>query len=336
MVALIRPLDGVIVGTLIGLWMIGIGGERPRFRHILAFGLSLGVIGVVMLGYNSLLTGSATTFPVNAYFDTHYGPGSNDLGFGPNRGLGWAVQPTEGHSPLGGLINANLNAFSINVELLGWGVGSLLLVTLGLLAGRLKRSDYLMIAVCLATFVPYFLYWYSGGPDFGARYWYLMIIPLVVFAVRGIQALQESLAEGDAESPGRARVLVAVAVLSLITVISYLPWRAVDKYYGFWGMRPGIVELAQAHQFGKSLVLIEAEEPHPDYASAAVYNPLDWSADEPIYAWDRNPEVRARLLQAYPDRPIWIVDGTSVGTTGYRVVAGPLSAEDLARAGSAP
>ena len=41
----------------------------------------------------------------------------------------------------------------------------------------------------------FFFYWYSGGPDFGARYWYLILVPLVVLSVRGLQALQGSLLE---------------------------------------------------------------------------------------------------------------------------------------------
>ena len=73
---------------------------------------------------------------------------------------------------------------------------------------------------------------------------------------------------------------------------------------------------------------------HPDYQSAWVYNPLDPQADAPIYAWDKNPLVRAQVLQAYPDRPVWIVNGPTVTRAGYQVLAGPLSAGELADRGS--
>ena len=42
MVSLIRPLDGVIVAGLLGLWAIGIGGKRLKVSSIAAF-----VFGVI-------------------------------------------------------------------------------------------------------------------------------------------------------------------------------------------------------------------------------------------------------------------------------------------------
>jgi hypothetical protein len=121
--------------------------------------------------------------------------------------------------------------------------------------------------------------------------------------------------------------------LCFITLINYFPWRALDKYHHYLGMRPDITFLAKANGFGRSLVLIRGER-HPDYASTAVFNPLDPFADAPVYAWDENPHVRAQLLQAYPDRPIWIVNGPTLTRDGFKVIAGPLSARDLALKGS--
>ena len=40
-----------------------------------------------------------------------------------------------------------------------------------LVAGTLRSSDRLMLSVLLGVMGIYTLYWYSGGPDFGARYW---------------------------------------------------------------------------------------------------------------------------------------------------------------------
>ena len=68
---------------------------------------------------------------------------------------------------------------------------------------------------------------------------------------------------------------------------------------------------------------------HPDYASAAVFNPLDLQADVPIYAWDENAEVRAQALAAYADRPVYFVNGPSISQGGFEVIAGPLPAAAL-------
>jgi hypothetical protein len=328
--SLIRPLDGLIAGVLIGLWVIGIGGKRLQIPAIVGFTAGAILIGAIVLPYNKLLTGDMLTFPLNKYLDEHFGAGRNNLGFGPDRGYGWALQPFPGHSPLGALINAELNTFSINTELFGWAAGSLLFTAFFLSSGALRKSDYLMLAICVAIFGLYFFYYYSGGPDFGARYWFLMLIPFIAFTVRGIGVLQTKLSSGSGEPiNAETRVMVALLSLSLIAVINYFPWRAIDKYHDFWGMRPDIVRLAKEYSFGRSLVLIRGEVSHPDFTSTAIYNPLDWNADEPVYAWDKNPMVESQLLKAFPNRLVWIVDAPSLTNEGYLVIEGPLTEQDV-------
>lgn len=326
-VSLIRPLEGMIVAVLIGLWIIGIGGKRLKVSAMVAFALGCMAIGAAVMPYNKLLTGSATTFPIMAYTEKYYGPKSNALGFGPERGLGWELDPYPGHGPMDALVNANLNTFSINIELFGWSAGSLMFIGLLVFAGALRGNDYLMVAAIIAVFVPHIFYWYSGGPDFGARYWFLCLLPCVVLTVRGIQFLEQKLERGMGEE---ARVVGLVLVFCALALVNYFPWRAIDKYHHYLRMRPDIRYLAREHGFGKSLVLIRGER-HPDYASAAIYNPLDLNAAAPIYAWDRNPDVRARVLNAYADRPVWIIEGPSITSRGFRVVGGPILARELIR-----
>jgi hypothetical protein len=329
-VGLIRPLDGFAIAGLLGLWAIGIGGRRLRAASILGFVLGAVLMNATVLPYNKLLTGDPTLSPLMDYYDKYFGPNTNSLGFGPGRGLGWALDPFPGHSPFEALINANLNTFSLNIELFGWGIGSLLLVALILFSGSLRKSDYLMLAVIITVFGLYSLYWFSGGPDFGARYWYLMLVPLVILATRAVEFLEHAI-----ERPSRRVTakpgLVMATVLSLcfFTLVNYFPWRALDKYHHYLGMRPGIENLAKEHRFGKSLVLIRGDS-HPDYESAWVYNPLDFSADAPVYAWDLSPEIRQQVLNAFPDRPVWVVEGPTLTQGSYQVVQGPLSAQEIA------
>lgn len=325
LVSLIRPLEGLAVAGLLGLWVLGLGGRRLNVRPIAAFALGAVLVGATVLPYNALLTGDPTVFPIMAYNDKHNGPNSNALGFGPDRGMGWAIDPNPGHSLLDAAINANLNTFSINVELFGWSSGSLFLLTFFLVAGRPRRADVLMLAVIAVIVGIHTFYYFGGGPDFGARYWYLTIIPCVALTARGVEFLADR--STPASGGPKARVLIAVAALCLLALVNYFPWRAVDKYHHYLGMRPDVRYLAEQHGFGRSLVLIRGER-HPDYASAATYNPLDLRADVPIYAWDRDPETRAQALRAYPDRPVWIVDGPSRGR-GFQIVAGPRPASEL-------
>jgi hypothetical protein len=331
MASLIRPLEGLVLAGLLGLWAIGLGGRRLKVSGVVGFVLGSLVVGAVVLPYNNFLTGNPTLFPIVSYTDKHYGRNSNAFGFGPDRGMGWELDPYPGHGPLDALVNTNLNTFSLNIELFGWSTGSLIILTLFVFAGRLQRGDFLMLAGIIAVFGVHIFYWYGGGPDFGARYWYLMLVPCAALTARGIQSLGMQF---DGTAPGYndngTRLMIGVLSLLVLTLVNYLPWRAIDKYHHYLRMRPDIRYLAKEHGFGNSLVLIRGNQ-HPDYASAWVYNPLDLRADGPVYAWDRSPGVRSQALRAYPNRPVWLVDGPSVTRGGFRVVEGPLSARSLLR-----
>lgn len=330
MVGMIRPLEGLILAGLFGLWLMPlIRRRRLKFSTLFSFlpgGLLIGGAGLL---YNRHLTGSPTYFPVMAFFDKHHGPGSNAMGFGPERGAGWAMDPNPGHNVIDALINSNLNAFSINIELFGWSAGSLLLLAVFFFCSRPNKNDFLMIAVMIGTFTAHFFYWYSGGPDFGARYWYLMLIPCIVLSIRGMNHIEKALGRLDNESsPGTFQPLLMVLTFSLIALINYFPWRVTDKYNNYLRMRPDIRVLAEKHGFGRSLVLIRGDH-HPDYASAATYNPLDLNAGQTIYAWDKNPDTRRKALSYYRDRPVWIIDGPSITGAGFAVREGPIEAESL-------
>jgi len=116
--------------------------------------------------------------------------------------------------------------------------------------------------------------------------------------------------------------------LSLGAVISFVPWRAIDKYHNYRGMNPGMRTMLEEQDFDNALLLINGEA-HPDLNSALVYTALDPYGDKPVIAWNRDPEVRQRLLEAYPDKNVWLVEGPSRTGDGYRISAGPLKASEL-------
>lgn len=327
--SLIRPLDGLVVAALLGLWLLDAQGWRMRALLVTAFVAGAMLTGAAVLPYNDGLSGSATTFPLNAYLDAEFGPGKNDLGFGENRGYGWQLQPFPGHSPLGAVVNTLLNAFALNTDLFGWGIGSLFFIALFIVAGNWQRRDLLMLAVIALTVGVFALYWYSGGPDFGARYWYIILVPCVVLTVRGMQVLKTKLdtANGGLKNAA-AYISSAAVILVVLSLFSYVPWRALDKYRNYLNMQPDILALAQANSFGNSLVLIRGES-FPDYASTLAYNPLDWQAAEPLYAWARDAAMTDALLKAYPDRPVWLVEGPTRTENSFRVIAGPLAAAEM-------
>jgi hypothetical protein len=320
--SIVRPLDGMVLGALLGLWILATSDLLKRVRSVASFGIGALLVGSLVLPYNKYLTGKSTLFPVMAYFDKYYGPGSNALGFGPERGVGWLLDAFPGHTPVESLINANLSAFTLNTDLFGWSTGSLVLIALCVAAGGWRRNDRLMIAVIAGTIGVHALYWYNGGPDFGPRYWSLILVPCVMLTVSGLRRVEVSL--GDE----RGRAVFALLSLCAIALVVNVPWRATDKYHHFRGMRADIRGLAASRDFGRILVLVRGCR-HPDYASAAVYNPLDLNAAVPIYAWDVDPATRAKVLAAYADRTVWIVDGPTVTHDGFVVEAGPLSGAEV-------
>jgi len=319
---LIRPLDGLIAGGLAAAWAIGIGGKRLRFPALVVLGATTVLVAAVSLPYNKMLIGKPLGSPLMQYADEHEGPGRAEYGFGANRGMGWPTDAYPGHTPFESLINAELNSSSLNVDLFGWSTGSLAVMALLVFSGGLRRWDYLMLAPIGAVVLAYVPYWGNGGGDFGARYWYLALIPCVTLSARGVERLEAWLGRNGRND---TRATAVVAALCGLALINYFPWRSLDKYYHYLHMRPDAHALAETRGFGRSLVLIRGEN-FPDYSSAAVYNPIDLKADAPVYAWDRNPEVRAQVLRAYADRPVWILEGPSITHAGYRIAAGPLNA----------
>jgi hypothetical protein len=323
--SLTRPLEGLLMLILLSLWTLTNRAARRRILGTAFIAAGSIMVGALVLPYNEALTGRMTELPLTAYVSSHYAPGSNDLGFGPDRGWGWTgLDPFHGHDAADVAINAALNLFAVNVELFGWAAGSLVFI-LALFYGRLHASDYKMIGAILGVLSALSLYWFSGGPDFGARYWFLMIVPLVALTARGIEAVGASDTPDDRGFPVRsARALSVASILCVMSVATFVPWRAIDKYHHYRGMRPDVRQLAKELGFGKSLVLVEGAR-HPDFASAAAYEPPSLGSDAPVYAWARTPQLAADAIAAFPDRPVWVLRGPSITGAGYAVARRPTS-----------
>lgn len=316
-VSLIRPLEGPAVALMLGLWSLGVRGRRFRLAPSGALVVGTVLAAGLVRPYNAALTGSASRFPIMMYVNKYYAAGANDLGFGANRGLGWgALDPFPGHGARDVVVNALLNTFTINVELFGWVTGSLGIVLALLAMRRLARADRYMLVTIFVVVGIHSFYWFSGGPDFAGRYWFLVIVPLCALTVSGIFRLAP-----DAATRGRAGF--GIAALSAAALITFLPWRSVDKYWHFRRMEPGISRLAAEKGMKGALVLVRGPR-HPDYHGSAIYNSLDLRAPSTVFAWDRTREARAEVLRAYADRPVWYVDGPTVSKRGYVLSAGPL------------
>jgi hypothetical protein len=211
----------------------------------------------------------------------------------------------------------------LNFELFGWACGSLLFSFLMLVWGRVRR-DGLMWAWILLVWVAMSLYWFSGGPDFGPRYWAQVMVPVTVLTLRGAQAVAGRLGMYITPELAQQRVFGLVAIASLLALVNVLPWRSLDKYHNYRGIRPDVRALQSENDFGRSLVLVRGPS-WPDYASAATFNPPTYDRDAAgtIYARDLDQQSRERLRRYYADRPVWVLAGPSETGNEFLILEKP-------------
>ena len=319
MIGLIRPLEGLAVAMVLGLWSLSARHRWFRLLPSAALTVVTVLVSALVIPYNAALTGSGRRFPIMMYVDKYYAPGANDMGFGPNRGMGWGgLDPWPGHGLRDVLLNSLLNGAALNLEMFGWATGSLVVLVALVCSMRLRRTDWAMLGVIALVVSLHAFYWFGGGPDFAARYWYLVIIPCVALTARAPSALF-----GDG-TPAATRSTAAMLALSAAALLTWMPWRSVEKYYRFRHMAPAMREFLAINPMTSGLVFIRGRR-HPDYHQAALENPLDLTdSSRTIFAWDRTSDVRRATVTAFPQRAIYIVDGPTITGKGFHLVAGPL------------
>ncbi len=320
-----RPLEGVAVGLLVGVPLLVAALRRGGVIAFLALGAGTALTGIQGLAYNNLLTGSPWVFPAERLFDREYGPGRYSIGFGPEKGLGWTgLDPLPGHGPVDVIVNSVLNGFMMNIDLFGWAAGSVAIVMFGVLRGG-KGLERRMTVAIVTIVLLHGAFWFSGGPDFGARYWYLIIVPCVVLTARALMALEQDRASG----PG-ARTAIAAALLSVSALALYVPWRAADKYRNYRGVRPDLVRMRNDSTYRDGLILVSGAR-HPDWAAAAIANEAVLGrSGSPVFAWDRDDATRQAVLDAFPSRTLWLVRGPSQTGRGFEIIRGPIQPAERA------
>ncbi len=225
--SLIRPMDGLVVGALLGILLLFFNNRAFKAKTLIGYLTGAILVGALVFPYNQRVTGDPLKMPLSSYYQEYYGPNTYALGFGPDRGITWPIDPLPGYSPLEAVLNAVLNTFSVNIELFGWATGSIFLIALFLI-GRFRhftRLDYFFLASLVLTIGAYALFWFGGGPDFGARYWYLLIFPLLYFTGRAVQSIEEP-KESFFNRDWGTRIAFTVLFLSVCAAAIYIPWRS--------------------------------------------------------------------------------------------------------------
>ncbi len=321
-----RPFDAALFGPIAGLWAIGVTRQRLSLGSLVCIASCAALVSSTMLAYDAALTGSAWVAPHRLWAETLFGRGVDVFGFGPNVGIPlWRnVDPLPGHGIADAVLNLNKNLHLIQFELFGWACGSLVFAATFLVSGRYEKADFVAVAVVGAIVVGHAFYWAQGGPDFGARYWYLLSFPLVLLSVRGMAlACARWSTRGVLESAVVPRVAAVVVLASLSAVLTMIPWRAVGKYHGYRGIRSTVRDLAAAEGIADALVFVRSSR-KSDYQMAFSENPVPLDGRGNVYARDLGPAKRAAVIQAFPNRPIWVIGPANLEQPTLAILDGPL------------
>ncbi len=323
-VFLTRPLEAVALAAVVGARMLLPLRSRLPWRALLVTGACAAVAALPYFAYNHVMTGRWGYAPYTLYSDLRYGPGVDVLGFGPGVGIpDWRnLDPLPGHGAADVVLNANKNLFMMNADLFGWAEGSLLLVLAVLLFAGRQRGDRLLLWMVAAVIGVHSFFWFSGGPDLGARFWYLAIVPLCALSVRGVQRLA-AVPGPAAASRSPARLGATLVAACLAAILTVLPWRAATKYWRYRGIGGEVRALVQERGITNGLVIVRSLA-RTDWQEAFVLEPPTLSDPGTIFARDAGPASRARLIAAFPGRPVWVI-GRSADGAPFRVIESPKS-----------
>lgn len=330
-----RPLDGLVVGGLTGLALLPLLRDWRHLRTVIAYGLGCLALGSLIFFYNIHLTGEPFQHALNLYIDDLWGPGQNDFGFGPNRGAvpAWgAADVYPGHTPFEALINAHQNLHEINSSLLGWGGASLVFTLIYFIWGKWTKYTAFLAIICVVNLLLYSCYWYYGGYFIGARYWFLMLVPLIIFTTLGIRTAADKAAAILPTAQSHMRLGTAVGFLGLVSVLVFASWVAVNRYPGSNNYHDEYKILASQPEFRNTLVFITLPAEggsQAEYGSAFWLNDFGPDATTPLFARDLGPLSVLEVAGNWPDREIYFVEGRENKADRIEIVRGPISLKDL-------
>ena len=199
----IRPLDGVIAGTVVALVMLAIAArDRGRAPSLLA-AIGAGAIPVtLLLIVNWRTAGSPVLF-------------GYEVLWGPNHSLGLHDDPTgHPHSAGRALLLAAKYAMQINWVATAWPIPVFLILGLGVFfAARHTRWDVILLAYFCAQLAAYAFYWHDGQ-FVGPRFLFTAVPGLLILVARAPFLVTERLAT---RTVGRRIACLVIPVCVAVT-----------------------------------------------------------------------------------------------------------------------
>ena len=107
-------------------------------------------------------------------------------------------------------------------------------------------------------------------------------------------------------------------------MLIFLPWRCTARYVDYRGANPDYRAWVDDGTFDGGLVLVKTASPI-DAGNALILNLPTLDGPGPVFAHDLGPDSNRKLIEAFPDRRVFWVQGRSVTGGTSRIVkrAGP-------------
>ncbi|MFH1738870.1 MAG: glycosyltransferase family 39 protein [bacterium] len=300
---IVRPLTALGVGIPLGIFFILEERERrSRWgRGVLLFLVGLLPCVACMLVANVKTTGHPFISGYQKYFD------NNPLGFGNKP---WGENPAGyisshgvDHTPLLGLANWSINLNDANRDLFGWPIAGLLPIVYLWLARRSpNREDYKMLWICVGLGIAYVFYYYQDI-CYGPRNIYECLPYALLLVSRGLLTLSEDISE-TLRLTRRQLIAASLAVffcLECVTAVTTGP-RLYHRYRRtYWRVTGELRNLTLRSDLDNAIVFVHSGL---NYGNGFQLNPPDMVSG-PLFPEDYAEDVRAKVIAAYPDRPVY-------------------------------
>jgi hypothetical protein len=295
---LARPLTAVGVALPMVIYsgyrfLMGTNHDR---RVNLALAALVLLIGSTLLLWQAALSGNPTQNLYSLWWPY------DRIGFGAEIGV-----TESGHNLYWALYNTRFSLQTGMHDLFGWPWLSWIFLPFGMYALRRQTSSWLSIGVFPALILVYGLYW-VGSWLFGPRYYVESLPVLAVISAAGFAWLVDQRWVG-----ARLRVIfpsVLLLVLVILNAVCYLPARIGGKR-GLYQITRMPMQVLDEAGLEPALIAVRAERWF-EYARYLLLAP-PFRDSELLIAWSISPEQDQRLMEAYPDWPIYLHDPDQVG-----------------------
>ena len=258
--------------------------------------------------YNLALTGNPTGsgYQQAAIWD--------HIGFGAN--VGGPTPYEMGFDVARGLWNISYDLEHLQLGLFGWPfLFGLALVAVPFVAGRATKWDWLLVASCLCVVAAYGCYWASGVTGGFPRYWYGIVPWLIILAARGLEELvswPSCWARRPVAWPALVFPAIFLAVMVYFNVEYFIPVN-VTEYSNPGGAAVAAVKSARIHH---AIIFQHQSSPQNSEFDQVFAENSPLLDGDILWAIDRGLTVDRRVMQKYPGRSYYRLNGTTLKPFG--------------------